>query len=99
MEDVSATDQPIETRYQKMLHSSESNEAVSRESGLCNESTPIDKEDEKFMRYLASEYERGAIIHGLPKDSYIHFFKNPELATSLPNPIFYRKVHKYRDCK
>ena len=100
MEDVSATDQPIEARYQKMLHSSESNEAVaiSRESGLCNESTPIDKEDEKFMRYLASEYERGAIIHGLPKDSYIHFCKNPELATSLPNPIFHRKQStKYRE--
>lgn len=79
--------------------SSESNEGVSRESGLCNESTPLDKEEESFMRYLASEYERGAIIHGLPKDSYVQYCQcGPEVATSLLDPAFHRKQSmKYRE--
>ena len=54
----------------------------SAESGdkLCQES-PIDKDEVAFMQYLASEYEKGVLVHGLPKESYVNFCScSPELA-------------------
>ena len=48
---------------------------------LLTENCPIDQDEVSFMQYLASEYEKGCLIHGLPKESYVNFSKcSPELS-------------------
>jgi len=45
------------------------------------------------MQYLASEYSKGAIIHGLPKDSYIHYCStnNIQQLSQLSDPAYHSK--------
>ena len=58
--------------------------------------TRIDQQDlseQQFMQYLASEYSKGAIIHGLPKDSYIHYCStnNIQQLSQLSDPAYHSK--------
>lgn len=60
------------------------------------------------MKYLASEYAKGAIIHGLPVDSYIHYCSqstNLQSLNKLNDPLFrhkqsnlYREFHLESKC-